>query len=84
MFNQEILSCDHPGKVNCANSPQYYEANTELGKPGAEPSGDSGSKGGSVAPPRQAPQPQRPRIQSKTSPQRPQPQPRYIEKKHLF
>lgn len=37
MFNQEILSCDHEAKVNCASSPQYYEANTELGKPGAEP-----------------------------------------------
>jgi len=76
MFNQEILSCDHPGKVNCANSPQFYEANTELGKPGKpEPSGDSGSKGVAQPPPRQIPQ--QPRIQnpSKTSPQRPRPQP---------
>lgn len=83
MFNQEILSCDHEAKVNCANSPNYYEANTELGKPGAEPSnqqpapsGQSGQKGGAVAPqprPRvQKPQPQQP---SKSSPrQQPQPQ----------
>ena len=66
MFNQEILSCDHPGKVNCANSPQFYEANTELGKPGAEPASQpaqSGSKGSSAPAPAPRQQQPRPRVQ---------------------
>lgn len=75
MFNQEILSCDHPAKVNCANSQMYWSANEDLGKPGAEPSpgqnqtpvspskqpSQSGSKGSAISPPpRQTP---RPRVQ---------------------
>lgn len=66
MFNQEILSCDHKGKVNCADSPNFYEANTELGKPGAEPSSQpaqSGSKGSSAPAPAPRQQQPRPRVQ---------------------
>lgn len=32
VFNQEILSCDHPQNVDCNASPSFYAANEELGK----------------------------------------------------
>ena len=32
MFNQEILFCDHPQNVDCSASPNFYNANEELGK----------------------------------------------------
>lgn len=31
IFNQEILSCDHPQNVDCQNSPAFYSANLEMG-----------------------------------------------------
>ncbi|RWS31784.1 hypothetical protein B4U80_07989, partial [Leptotrombidium deliense] len=44
VFNQEILSCDHPQNVVCEDSPKYYDANTELGKSVPEPSGGGGQR----------------------------------------
>ena len=37
VFNQEILSCDYPDNVDCAQSQSFYSANTELGKSSPEP-----------------------------------------------
>lgn len=63
MSLKKVLSCDHPQKVICSNSPQFYEKNSDFGKPGAEPGpggqtpSQSGQKGGLIPP-----QP-RPRVQ---------------------
>ena len=32
VFNQEILSCDYPDKVDCSASSSFYDANSEMGK----------------------------------------------------
>lgn len=38
MFNQKLLTCGYPQDADCANSRNYWSANEDLGKPGAEPS----------------------------------------------
>lgn len=72
VFNQEILSCDHPQNVDCNASPSYYATNEELGKPGAEP-----APGGAPAPQRPRPIPQAPvpAPQVQRRPQAPRPRP---------
>lgn len=59
VFNQEILSCDYPDNVDCAQSQSFYSANTELGKSSPEPSGGGGGGGGGGT--QQRPRPSAPR-----------------------
>lgn len=74
VFNQEILSCDHPVNVDCSASPSFYVANEELGKPGAEP-----APGGAPAPrpaaPRPIPQAPAPVVRPRPIAQAPRPAP---------
>lgn len=59
VFNQEILSCDYPDNVDCAQSQSFYSANTELGKSSPEPA--SGGGGGAQTPTQPRPRPSGPR-----------------------
>lgn len=73
-FNQEILSCDHPVNVDCQASPSYYQANEELGKPGAEPAPGGGAAAPRPVAPRPIPQAPAP-IRQRPIQQAPRPRP---------
>lgn len=73
VFNQAILACDYWHSVECSRSREFYSANEELGKAGAEPSSGGG---GNTQGKWQQQQQQQQRQQQQRQQPRPQPPPR--------